>query len=144
TRWLAMRLEPDERSDQAPARIEPDPHLASAFTDERGGLRRRHDLHDAIEPRTVGRWGACAPHRPPTSDARDDHRHVFARWHDRFPRLLLLSEPVVERSHDEDHHEYGPDNWDLVQEVDVEIQQLLALRVVVRLDGLRVREDPQV
>src|SRR6266566_3409847 len=62
--WLAMRLEPDERPDQAPARVEPDPHLASAFTDERGGLLRRHDLHVAIEPRTVGWWGARAPHHP--------------------------------------------------------------------------------
>src|SRR5436190_9940694 len=95
-----------------------------------------------IEPRTMG--GALPrPTHLSDSDARDHHRYVFAGWHDRFPRLLPLSEPVVQSARDEDHHEHGPDDRDLVQEVDLEVEQLLTRNVVIGLHGFRVREDPE-
>src|SRR5438067_4373835 len=102
------------------------------------------DIESQDDAERGGRRGAGLLVRRFESAGHSDHRHVLAGRHDRLPWLLLLRKPVVQRPRDEDHHEHGPDDGDLVQEADVEVQQLHSLGVVVALDRLWVGEDPEV
>ena len=137
-----MGLEPNVRADESAVRVEPDPHGTTGLTDVLGGPGRGHDLHGSDDG--TRRTGRAASVRPPNvgSDLDDAHQVFVGGSRHRLVRLPALHREVVDRLDDEYHGEHEPDDRDLVQEVDLEVDELIPLDVPVGLDRLRVGEDP--